>query len=432
MKRYVFLSAALLVMSTQYVIGQTTPVPQRPVALSKAADNRWLAPSATRSLKHIALFRAASPSVVLIVTDDSLGSGALIDASGLILTNSHVVGDATEIVVVFKPAREGAEPAMADMRIGEVVKTDLTSDLALIKVPTVPVGHGVLRLGDAAAVAIGSDVHAIGHPSGAAWTYTTGIVSQLRPNYEWTTEGKSFMHKADVVQTQTPISPGSSGGPLVNDAGVLVGVNTFVNTVAQNQNFAVGLKDIKAFISRTGNRDGIARAAPPTPASSSNATDITSSIVLSDISAPYPRVSPATFRLTLVNSSALMVREVVIGSLDFATPTTLFGLRTCPVGEASYRALRSFEGLLPSGGTTVVTGEFTANAKIFCVVRVQAESPQRTTAPPPSPPPAVTGNQTPRRDPRTNECSRPSTIGTDAWNRMDAKQQAAACKGAAR
>ena len=432
MKQYVALSAALLVISTQYVIGQTRPLPARPVALSKAADNRWLAPSATRSLKDIALFRAASPSVVLIVTDDSLGSGALIDASGLILTNSHVVGDATEIVVVFKPAREGAEPAMADMRIGEVVKTDLTSDLALIKVPTVPVGHGVLRLGDAAAVAIGSDVHAIGHPSGAAWTYTTGIVSQLRPNYEWTTEGKSFTHKADVVQTQTPISPGSSGGPLVNDAGVLVGVNTFINTVAQNQNFAVGLKDIKAFIGRTGNRDGIARPAPPTPASSSNAPDLTSSIVLSDssivlsdISAPYPLVSPATFRLTLVNSSALMVREVVIGSLDVAT-------RTCPEGEASYRALRSFGGLLPSGGTTVVTGEFTANAKIFCVVRVQAESPQRTTAPPPSPPPAVTGNQTPRRDPITTGCSRPSTIGTDAWNRMDAKQQAAACKGAAR
>ncbi len=425
MKQYVALSAALLVISTQYVIGQTRPLPARPVTLSKAADNRWLAPSVTRSLKHIALFRAASPSVVLIVTDDSLGSGALIDASGLILTNSHVVGDATEIVVVFKPAREGAEPAMADMRIGEVVKTDLTSDLALIKVPTVPVGHGVLRLGDAAAVAIGSDVHAIGHPSGAAWTYTTGIVSQLRPNYEWTMEGKSFTHRADVVQTQTPISPGSSGGPLVNDAGVLVGVNTFVNTVAQNQNFAVGLKDIKAFIGRTGNRDGIARAAPPTPASSSNATDLTSSIVLSNISAPYPLVSPATFRLTLVNSSALMVREVVIGSLDADA-------QTCPVGEASYRALRSFEGLLPSGGTIVVTGEFTANAKLFCVVRVQAESPQRATTPPPSPPPAVTGNQTPRRDPRTNGCSRPSTIGADAWNRMDAKQQAAACQGAAR
>ena len=76
MKTVTVVFAALLVIGAQSVIGQTTPVPQRPVALSKAADNRWLAPSVTRSLKHIALFRAASPSVVLIVTDDSLGSAA--------------------------------------------------------------------------------------------------------------------------------------------------------------------------------------------------------------------------------------------------------------------------------------------------------------------------------------------------------------------
>ena len=109
-----------------------------------------------------------------------------------------------------------------------------------------------------------------------------------------------------------------------------------------------------------------------------------------------------------------MVREVVIGSLDVAT-------RTCPVGEASYRALRSFEGLLPSRGTTVVTGEFTANAKVFCVVRVQSSDSETTT-----------GRQLPRPDEVTDGCSRPSTVSDLEWNRMNASQQAAACKGAAR
>ena len=377
MKTIAALSAALLVMGTQYVIGQTRPLPKRPVALSKAADNQWLATSATRSVKDVALYRAASPSVVLILTDDGLGSGALIDASGLILTNKHVVGDATQVLVVFKPSRESAEPVDADIRVGEVVKIDAIADLALIKVPTVPVGHGALRLGDAAAVVIGSDVHAIGHPTGAAWTYTTGIISQLRPSYEWGYDDEPFLHKADIVQTQTPISPGSSGGPLINDAGAMVGVNTFLNGGAQNLNFAVGLRDITAFIVRVGNRPGVPRPAPSPSASSSNSANLADAVDITDVSAPYPSVSPATFRLTLVNSSALVVREVHIGSVDGATPNG-----RCPSDEAGYRIVRGFEGQLAPGGTSVVTGDFTATAKFFCVVRASTNAPASQPPPP--------------------------------------------------
>jgi len=258
-KGHALLSAVFFVLSTQFVSGQTKPDPDPSIAVSKAADNRWLATSATRSIRDVAIYREASPSVVLILADDSLGSGALIDASGLILTNEHVVGGATEVAVVFKPAIESATPGESDIRRGEVVKVDALADLALIRVPTVPAGHDPLPLGGMETIVIGADVYAIGHPNGAAWTYTKGIISRLSPVHEWGYSEDPFTRKADVIQTQTPISSGSSGGPLLNDAGALVGVNSFGDGDGQNMNFAISLGEINAFIVRAGNRSGIAR-----------------------------------------------------------------------------------------------------------------------------------------------------------------------------
>jgi S1-C subfamily serine protease len=75
-------------------------------------------------------------------------------------------------------------------------------------------------------IEVGADVRAIGHPKGEEWTYTKGIVSSVRPDYEWSGEpGES--HRATVIQTQTPINPGNSGGPLLSDEGKIVGVNSF-------------------------------------------------------------------------------------------------------------------------------------------------------------------------------------------------------------
>ncbi len=83
-----------------------------------------------------------------------------------------------------------------------------------------------LAVAGSSAVQVGSDVHAIGHPTGEAWTYTRGIVSQIRRDYEWQAEDK-VLHKATVIQTQTPINPGNSGGPLLDDNLEIVGINSF-------------------------------------------------------------------------------------------------------------------------------------------------------------------------------------------------------------
>jgi S1-C subfamily serine protease len=72
------------------------------------------------------------------------------------------------------------------MKLGHVVKYDEITDLALIKVVEVPTGRNLVRLGDASDIGVGVDVHAIGHPTGEAWTYTTGVISQGDYSVRWT------------------------------------------------------------------------------------------------------------------------------------------------------------------------------------------------------------------------------------------------------
>jgi len=203
-----------------------------------------------RSAKDAALYRLASPSVVRILTASGSGSGTLIGTSGEILTNFHVVKGQTNVAVVFKPTIEGTTPTRDEMKLGRVIKFDETVDLALVQVMDVPDGRTPLRLGDASEMAIGADARAIGHPMGEAWTFTKGVISQYRVGYQWAVE--NINHKADVIQTQTPIKPGNSGGPLIGDSGALIGVNTFKEPKAEGLNFSVSVDEVKKFIARRG------------------------------------------------------------------------------------------------------------------------------------------------------------------------------------
>lgn len=208
--------------------------------------------AATRGSSETKVYQQASPSVVLIVTEDMLGSGAVISATGDIITNLHVVGDATEVGVIFKPKIEGAPVGEGDVVTAKVMRRDEVSDLALIRVAKLPEGVKPLELGNSTTLEVGADVHAIGHPTGQSWTYTRGIVSQIRRAYAWTTESK-INHEATVIQTQTPINPGNSGGPLLDDQLKIVGINSFVGE-GEGLNFAVSAEDVKSFLARTQDR----------------------------------------------------------------------------------------------------------------------------------------------------------------------------------
>ena len=198
----------------------------------------------TRSAQDVALFRQVSPSVVLILTKDASGSGSLLQGND-ILTSLHVVDHNRQVRVVFKPAEANGKANVDEVVTGDVVKVDAQRDLALIRPHSAP-KRRPLEISQQD-IEVGADVHAIGHPLGQGWTYTKGIVSSVRSDYEWT-YGQGDFHRGTIIQTQTPINPGNSGGPLLSDDGKIVGVNTFVTKGAEGLNFAVGAKEIRYFL----------------------------------------------------------------------------------------------------------------------------------------------------------------------------------------
>jgi S1-C subfamily serine protease len=208
----------------------------------------------SRSPRDVALYRQLAPSVVLVATDSGLGSGSLVSSNGDILTNWHVVRGYRDVAIVFKPAQEGARPTRNDVVRGRVVKVDEVADLALVRVASGFEGRSPIQLGDVADIVVGSDVQAIGHPTGEAWSYTKGIVSQYRVGYEWASGAEGPRHRADVVQTQTPINPGNSGGPLLSETGRLLGVNSFKTAEGEGLNFAVSVDDVRKFFVRPSDR----------------------------------------------------------------------------------------------------------------------------------------------------------------------------------
>jgi Do/DeqQ family serine protease len=154
---------------------------------------------------------------------NSLGSGVIIDKSGLILTNNHVVKDADEITVKFANKQEVK---------GKVVGTDPKTDLAVIRVSTkeeLP----VVALGNSDTLHVGEWAIAIGNPFGLDHTLTVGVISAT---------GRSEVGIAayeNFIQTDASINPGNSGGPLLNIRGEVIGINTAIVASGQGIGFAI-------------------------------------------------------------------------------------------------------------------------------------------------------------------------------------------------
>lgn len=146
------------------------------------------------------------------ITPQGGGSGVVIDARGLILTNNHVVDGAESVSVEFANGEE---------REAEVLGTDSGNDLALLKVE-LPQDVPVASLGDSAQVQVGEVAIAIGSPFGLEQTVTQGIVSAV--GRDW--QGGYAGTQRDLIQTDAPINPGNSGGPLFNVRGEVIGINT--------------------------------------------------------------------------------------------------------------------------------------------------------------------------------------------------------------
>jgi len=202
---------------------------QPTITLSTAVQNPAVEPGGTLLAEHdlSALYDRVNPGVVsiLISTADgsASGSGFVYDKEGHILTNYHVVEGAETLEVDFP---DGTKV------YGEVIATDLDSDLAVVKV-NVPAEMLVpLTLGDSNKLSVGDMVVAIGNPFRLSSTMTLGIISAKgRVLDSIRTSGDNTPFTAgDIIQTDAAINPGNSGGPLLNLAGEVVGINRAIRT----------------------------------------------------------------------------------------------------------------------------------------------------------------------------------------------------------
>jgi len=221
------------------------------------------------------------PAVVQVVDGRGAGSGVIITPDGYVLTNAHVVerGDSARV-------------RLADGRAvpGRVVGRDPSSDLAVLRVDAS--GLPVAELGDSDALRVGQLVIAIGNPLGFQSTVTTGVVSALGRSLS----GRDGRPIDGVIQTDAALNPGSSGGPLVDTRGRVVGINTAVIAGAQGICFAVPSNTASALVVSL-MRDGHVRRAH-----------------LGISAAPTPIGRALAARLGLAATDGIRVVEVVPGS----------------------------------------------------------------------------------------------------------------------
>ena len=169
---------------------------------------------------------------------NSLGSGVIVDGSGLVVSNAHVVDGATEITVVLADKREYR---------AEVVLSDRDNDLAVLKLEDAA-DLPVLPLRDSNSVEVGDLVLAIGNPFGLGQTVSLGIISALARSLPSVGDGRGYF-----LQTDAAINPGNSGGALVDGEGRLVGINTAIFTQSGGSNgvgFAIPSNLVSAVIAQ--------------------------------------------------------------------------------------------------------------------------------------------------------------------------------------
>ena len=171
----------------------------------------------------ISLYEKINPAIVCVdsqVSDGiSCGTGCIIDKRGIILTSSHVVDEGKNVIVTMSNGQDYTARVLK--RLGE------NKDIALLKID-VPVDLKTVKLGNSEKIKVGQKVLAIGNPFGFNGTLTQGIISRID-------------YAKNRIQTDAAINPGSSGGPLLNKSGEIIGINQAIYNPDNNiSNIGIG------------------------------------------------------------------------------------------------------------------------------------------------------------------------------------------------
>ena len=190
---------------------------------------------------NIAVYKRVLPSVVNItskalvfnffygtVPQEGQGSGFVLDRSGHVLTNFHVVAGANRGVRVMLSNKKSYE--------ARVVGTDRVHDLALLQIDAPSLEP--VTLADSSGLAVGQKVYAIGNPFGLSGTMTRGIISSIRTMPS--ERGSEAAPIENAIQTDAAINPGNSGGPLLNSRGEVIGINTMIASNGADQSSGIG------------------------------------------------------------------------------------------------------------------------------------------------------------------------------------------------
>ena len=241
------------------------------------------------------------------------GSGFIIDQTGILLTNAHVVNKADKVTVRLRDGRTFQ---------GEVLGVDEPSDLAVVKIKgdNLPVA----TLGDSSQLQVGDWAIAVGNPLGLDNTVTLGIISTLKRS---SAQVGIPDKRLDFIQTDTAINPGNSGGPLLNDRGEVIGINTAIRADAEGIGFAIPIDKVKAI------KDRLARG--------------------ESITHPYIGVQ----LLTLTPEIAQRVNESPNSLMKIPESNGVLIVRVVPDSPAAQGGLRRGDVITNVAGTEIETAE---------------------------------------------------------------------------
>lgn len=217
---FLMLAATMLPAFFTFHAGVPTPAaPQAPdLVMPSGPPAAAPLPTTVQPQRSVAeVVAQAKPSVVMVMLPDSLGTGFIVDADGLVVTNAHVAGPAGLGGTVRVRFQDG------QVLPAKVVGLNSKKDIALLQLPRADkTGWPALKLGDASKMREGDAVLAMGHPRGMPFSVSQGIISGAT--------GRGNVYVLNILQHDAAVNPGNSGGPLLNMEGEVVGINSMIQS----------------------------------------------------------------------------------------------------------------------------------------------------------------------------------------------------------